>query len=111
MEVQDREHIGGVFGLFINTVVTKDMIERYDVRNEALFIALIELLCSSIGSYVSTNMIANALKTNGFKSVDNETVSRYLSHVCDAFLFVFGASLILCTFAPLALRRRGRSSG
>ena len=73
--------------MMVNTVVTRDMIERYDIRNEALFIALIELLCSSIGAYVSTNKIANTLKTNGFKSVDNETVSRYLSHICDAFLF------------------------
>ncbi len=73
--------------MMINTVVTRDMIERYDIRNEALFIALIELLCSSIGAYVSTNKIANTLKSNGFKSVDNETISRYLSHICDAFLF------------------------
>ncbi len=73
--------------MMVNTVVTRDMIERYDIRNEALFIALIEFLCSSIGAYVSTNKIANTLKANGFKSADNETVSRYLSHICDAFLF------------------------
>ena len=73
--------------MVVNTVVTRDMIERYDIRNEALFIALVELLCSSIGTYVSTNKIANTLKSNGFKTADNETVSRYLSHICDAFLF------------------------
>ena len=73
--------------MMINTVVTKDMIDRYGIRNEALFRALIEQLCSTIGAYVSTSKIANTLKTNGFKSVDNETVSRYLSHICDAFLF------------------------
>lgn len=39
------------------------------------------------GLPVHTNKIANTLKTIGFKSVDNETVSRYLSHICDAFLF------------------------
>lgn len=73
--------------MMVNTVITRDMIERYDIHNEALFIALIEFLCSSVGTYVSTNKIANTLKTNGFKSADNETVSRYLSHICDAFLF------------------------
>ena len=73
--------------MVVNTVVTRDMIEHYDIRNEALFIALVELLCSSIGTYVSTNKIANTLKGNGFKTADNETVSRYLSHICDAFLF------------------------
>lgn len=73
--------------MMVNTVVTRDMIDRYDIRNEALFIALIKHLCSSIGAYVSTNKITNTLKSNGFKSVDNETISRYLSHICDAFLF------------------------
>ena len=73
--------------MMVNTVVARDMIERYGIRNEALFIALIEFLCSSVGTYISTNKIANTLRTNGFKSADNETVSRYLSHICDAFLF------------------------
>mgnify|MGYP001673987380 FL=1 len=82
-ERDKREYLNMIVG----TVVTKDMIERYDIRNEALFAALIELLCSSIGTYVSTNKIANTLKSNGFKTVDNETVSRYLQHICDAFLF------------------------
>ena len=73
--------------MLVNTVVTRDMIERYGIRNETLFKSLIELLCSSIGSYVSTNKIANTLKSNGCKTVDSETVSRYLGHACDAFLF------------------------
>ena len=73
--------------MIVNTVVTRDMLERYDIRNEALFIALIELLCSSIGAYVSPGKIAATLKSNGFKTVDNETISRYLSHICDSFLF------------------------
>ena len=83
----DEQEKRSYLDMIVNTVVTKDMIERYDIRNEALFIALIELLCSSIGAYVSANKIANTLKSNGFKSLDNETVSRYLSHICDAFLF------------------------
>ena len=73
--------------MLVNTVVTRDMIERYDIRNETLFKSLIELLCSSIGSYVSASKITNTLKSAGYKTVDNETVSRYLGHICDAFLF------------------------
>lgn len=73
--------------MLVSTVVTRDMIDRYEIRNEALFLALIELLCSSIGSYVSPSKIANSLRSNGFTSVDNETISRYLGHICDAFLF------------------------
>ena len=70
-----------------NTVITRDMIERYDIRDESLFRGVIQVLCSSIGSAVSANKIANTLKSSGYKTVDNETVSRYLQHITDAFLF------------------------
>ena len=70
-----------------NTVVKRDMIDRYNIRNAELFNALLEFLCSAIGSYISTSKIANTLKSNGFKTADNETIARYLSYICDAYLF------------------------
>lgn len=70
-----------------DTVSTKDIIERNNIRNEAVFNAVIDLLCSQIGSYVSPNKIANTLISNGFKTVDNDAVSNYLKYLCDAFLF------------------------
>jgi len=70
-----------------NTVVTRDMIDRYDIRNEEVFHGVINVLCSSIGSAVSPSRIANTLQSSGYKSVDHETVSRYLQHITDAFLF------------------------
>jgi uncharacterized protein len=70
-----------------DTVATKDIIERNNIRNEVVFNAVIDLLCSSIGSYVSPNKIANTLISNGFKTVDNDAVSNYLKYLCDAFLF------------------------
>ncbi len=73
--------------MICSTVVTKDIIDRYNIRNEELFLAVMDVLCSSIGSYVSANRIANTLKGNGYKTIDNETVSDYLTYMCDAFLF------------------------
>ena len=70
-----------------STVITRDTIDRYDIRNKEVFRGVIHVLCSSIGSAVSPNKIANTLRSNGYKSVDNETVSRYLKHIEDAFLF------------------------
>lgn len=70
-----------------NTVSTKDIIERNNIRNIGVFNSLIDLLCSSIGSYVSSNKIANTLISNGFKKVDNDSISNYLKYLCDAFLF------------------------
>ena len=84
---KDRSDKTDYLNMICNTVVTRDMVERYKIKNEALFLAVLDVLCSSIGSYVSAGKIANTLKSNGYKSVDNETVNRYLSHMCDDFLF------------------------
>lgn len=73
--------------MMISTVATKDIIDRYKIRNVQLFEAVLNVLCSSIGSYVSAKKIADTLKSSGFKTVDNETVSNYLNYLCDAFLF------------------------
>ncbi len=70
-----------------DTVATKDIIERNKIRNEGVFNALLDLLCSSIGSYASPNKIANTLNSNGFKNVNSETINNYLKYLTDAFLF------------------------
>lgn len=69
------------------TIGFKDIIERNKIRNESLFNSLLELLCSQIGGVVSPNKIANTLKSSNYKTVDNETISNYLKHICDGFLF------------------------
>lgn len=68
------------------TVAFRDIIERNHIRGEGVFKAVLELLSSQIGSYVSPNKVSSTLKSNGYK-IDNETVSAYLEHLCEAFLF------------------------
>ena len=69
------------------TVELNDIIERHGIRNTEAFKAIVNLLCSSIGSYVSAKKIADTLRSNGNKSIDHKTVSAYLEYLCDAFLF------------------------
>ena len=69
------------------TVVLNDIIERQGIRNVEAFRAVGNLLCSSIGTYVSSKKIADTLKSNGQNTVDHKTVSSYLEYLCDAFLF------------------------
>lgn len=73
--------------MICDTVVSKDIIERHEIRQESMFTAVVEFLSSSIGSYISANKIANTLKSNGFKSITVDTICNYLDYVCDAFLF------------------------
>ena len=73
--------------MICDTVVGKDIIDRHGIRQDNLFEAVIEFLCSNIGSYVSANKIADTLKSNGYSKVTHDTVGNYLEFVCDAYLF------------------------
>ena len=70
-----------------STVATKDIIDKYKLRNPGIFEAVYDFLCSNIGSLVSAKKIADTLKSNGFKSVTPDTVGNYLTYLCDSFLF------------------------
>ena len=69
------------------TVFTDDIVERYGIRNTDVLRSLLSLLCSSIGSYVSSRKIAATLKSNGHASIDHKTIIKYIDYLCDSFLF------------------------
>lgn len=73
--------------MICDTVVGNDIIDRHGIRQGNLFEAVIEFLCSNIGSYVSANKIADTLKSNGYSKVTHDTIGNYLDFVCDAYLF------------------------
>lgn len=73
--------------MICETVVTRDVIERHGLKQDNVFDAVIDFLCSDIGSYVSANKIADTLKSNGNLKVSHDTVDSYLNYICDAFLF------------------------
>ena len=70
-----------------STVATKDIIDRYGIRNDNLFNAVYDFMCSNIGSIISAKKIADTLKSNGFKTITPDTVGNYLSYLCESFLF------------------------
>ena len=73
--------------MICETVVGRDIIERHGIRQENLFEAVVDFLCSNIGSYVSANKIADTLKSNGYSKVTPDTIGNYLEFVCEAYLF------------------------
>jgi predicted AAA+ superfamily ATPase len=87
--LQEEEQAGKVryLKMVSETVELNDIIERHSIRNKEAFKAVVSLLCSSIGSYVSSTKLSNTLKSNGQLSVDHKTVINYLDYLCDAFLF------------------------
>ena len=72
-------------------VYLKDIVERKKIRREDVLSATLDLLCSSVGSLTNPNNIANALnsrqKRAGENTVAANTVTAYISHLSDAYLF------------------------
>jgi len=72
-------------------VYLKDIVERKKIKREDVLAATLDLLCSSIGSLTNPNNIANALnsrqKRAGESTVAPNTVTAYIGHLLDAYLF------------------------
>lgn len=71
----------------VNTVYLSDIIERNRIRSDDLLDMIFDSLCSAIGSLTNPLRVANTLQTKGYKGADNETVSKYMGHLTDSFLF------------------------
>ena len=71
----------------IREVYLKDIEEHDDVRMPHELSAVLDLLCSSVGSLTNPSKIQDTLSTvNRSKMVPN-TVSRYMDILCDSYLF------------------------
>ncbi len=72
-------------------VYLKDIVDRKKIKREDILSAILDLLCSSIGSLTNPTNIANTLnskqKLSGENLVSNNTVKKYIDHLIDAFLF------------------------
>lgn len=70
---------------YVDTVILKDIIERYNVTNIALLKYLTTSLLKNVGSPFSVNKFYNDIKSQGHK-VSKDTIHNYLSYIEYSFL-------------------------
>lgn len=70
---------------YVNTVLFRDIIERFNVTNITVLKTLIRHLIKNAGSRFTVNKFYNQLKSQGFK-VAKTTIHEYLDYLQDAFL-------------------------
>jgi predicted AAA+ superfamily ATPase len=68
-------------------VYLKDVKERNDIRLENELDLIVDLLCSSVGSFTNPLNISNSLRTVKHSRIDSETACRYLGFLEESFLF------------------------
>lgn len=70
-------------------IVNKDIFVRHDVRDDTNFERVFRFILGSIGSFVSTKSIADALnvgKKATEKTISHNTIARYLGYFVESYL-------------------------
>lgn len=74
-----------------NTLIVRDITEKYNIRNTKLLDELNDFLMDNISNLISSRSIAKELskyKNNKKeKSVSDKTISSYLKYLCNSFAF------------------------
>ncbi len=70
----------------MNSLIVRDIVAKYKIRNLALVETLVDYLMDNIGNLTSIRKITDTLASNRTK-VDHKTIARYIGFLCNAFAF------------------------
>ncbi len=76
-----REYLSGIY----NTIILKDVVTRKNIADYMMLDSLVRFMFGNIGNMISTNKIANTMKSQG-RSITVHTVERYLNALTDSYI-------------------------
>lgn len=88
-EARSNQALEGIY----STVILRDILQRNSGADEATLQKIMLFLSSSIGSMISPNSIGKVLSNEGDirtgkqKNIAGKTVAKYISMLCNAFVF------------------------
>jgi predicted AAA+ superfamily ATPase len=80
----DDEIVYGYLKSIYNTIILKDIVARYSIRDIDFLERLVEYLSDNLGSYVSSKKISDFLKTQRV-TLSVNTVMNYLKYLTNSF--------------------------
>ncbi|MEA1896226.1 MAG: ATP-binding protein [Bacteroidota bacterium] len=80
----DDEIVYGYLKSIYNTIILKDIVSRYSIRDIDFLERLVEYLSDNLGSYVSSKKISDFLKAQRI-SLSVNTVMNYLKYLTNSF--------------------------
>ena len=86
LENNEQEKRKYLQGLFTNVYI-KDIVERYNLKDDNILSALVDALSSSVGSLTNPNKLANTAGSAMGQKPSRNTIKSYLDYVEDAYLF------------------------
>ncbi len=82
-DMKDKyDYLSNVF----NTILLRDLIDKYKIRNQTEIKKLSEYMMDNIGNIVSPNNICNCLN-NDKVDITRKTISKYLDYFENSFMF------------------------
>lgn len=81
-EERKRAYLKNLF----EEIYIKDLVEYARVQRQDVLEELLDYLASSIGSLTNANKITGAINTKASIKISDDTISKYLKHMIDAFL-------------------------
>lgn len=82
-EVEDKnKYLKDIY----ETLILRDIVQKYNIKNEDLLIKLSDYLLDNISNITSPNKIENILKSTN-QTADHKTISKYIEYLCNAYAF------------------------
>lgn len=69
-----------------NTLILRDIVKKYNIKNEELLKKLSDYLLDNISNLTSSNKIENLLKSSN-QTADHKTIAKYIEYLCNAYAF------------------------
>ena len=86
LEPEENEKRKYLQGLFTNVYI-KDIVERYQLKDDNILSALVDALSSSVGSLTNPNKLANTAGSLMGQKTSHNTIKNYLDYLEDSYLF------------------------
>ena len=83
LELED-EQVYGYLKTIFNTIILKDVVARFNVRNVHLLERLVEYLADNIGSLISAKRISDFLKSQNL-DISPNSILNYLNYLTSSF--------------------------
>ncbi|MBQ6165151.1 MAG: ATP-binding protein [Clostridia bacterium] len=83
---RDREEKYDYIEDVFNTLILRDIRQKYKIRNPVLMDKIVDFLMDNISNLSSARNIADAL-THNKDQINHKTVANYLDYLCNAFAF------------------------
>lgn len=80
--VDKNNYLGDIY----NTLILRDIVQKYNIKNEELLKKLSDYLLDNVSNLTSSNKIENLLKSSN-QTADHKTIAKYIEYLCNAYAF------------------------